>query len=237
MEVSVNIGQNYKYVQSEALIIYKQDSRSGSSSFVTYHKIIPGDTPTFGPAKPLTRKFLQLLSKALGRDSGMEILPENVIARSSDQIAWWVPQQKRAMFFDNAQGIMKEMNGKIFPQPALVFFASRGRLNVRAIESNVRPSAKTPMCVASYWNVYVSGDICLGSAKTPNAANVASIPGWEKAFYDNAYTHPNDEHLTSHAGGFEGLWTELAGQAEFPSHYLLPAHETLAQFLKDQNAD
>jgi len=37
--------------------------------------------------------------------------------------------------------------------------------------------------------------------------------------------------LTNHPGGFVGLWTELAGKPQFPTEYLVPARQTLQQFV------
>jgi hypothetical protein len=37
--------------------------------------------------------------------------------------------------------------------------------------------------------------------------------------------------LTTHSGGFIGLWTELAGRERFPTEYLVPARQTLQQFV------
>jgi len=37
--------------------------------------------------------------------------------------------------------------------------------------------------------------------------------------------------LTTHPGGFVGLWQKLAGQRHFPMRYLVEAKETLAEFV------
>jgi hypothetical protein len=37
--------------------------------------------------------------------------------------------------------------------------------------------------------------------------------------------------LTTHPGGFIGLWAEVAGKHQFPSQYLFPARQTLQQFV------
>jgi hypothetical protein len=41
--------------------------------------------------------------------------------------------------------------------------------------------------------------------------------------------------LTTHPGGFMGLWTELAGQDRFPVRYLANARQTLQQFAQQDN--
>jgi len=85
--------------------------------------------------------------------------------------------------------------------------------------------------VAPYWNVYDTGSVCLGSMRAPDASTVASIPQWERSFYESEFTHGNVGKLTRHPGGFEGLWTELAGQEEFPTESLIDLPETVGEFL------
>ena len=151
----------------------------------------------------------------------MEFLPESVLARTERLIAWWTPPQKRLMFFGTAQGDMAGMNGAIFPQPALVWMAMGHSLWIRALKENRRPTADTRLCVAPYWNVYDTGSVCLGSMRAPDGSTVASIPQWERSFYESEFTHGNVGRLTRHSGGFEGLWKELAGQEEFPADSMI----------------
>jgi Prokaryotic E2 family D len=82
-----------------------------------------------------------------------------------------------------------------------------------------------------YWNVYDTGSVCLGSMRAPDASTVASIPQWEQSFYESEFTHGNLGRLTRHAGGFEGLWKELAGNGEFPIDSLIELPETVGEFL------
>ncbi len=56
---------------------------------------------------------------------------------------------------------------------------------------------------------------------------------WERAFFQSEFTHhTGTKRLTSHPGGFSGLWTELArGGRKFPLRRLVPAKETLQEFI------
>jgi len=167
----------------------------------------------------------------LGGRVQAEFLPESVLARTERLIAWWTPPQKRPMFFGTTQGDMAGMNGAIFPQPALVWLAMDHSLSVRALKENHRPVADTKLCVAPYWNVYDTGNVCLGSMRAPDTSSVASIPQWEQSFYESEFTHGNVGRLTRHGGGFEGLWKELAGNEEFPIDSLIELPETVGEFL------
>jgi len=66
----------------------------------------------------------------------------------------------------------------------------------------------------------------------PRETDVTSMLEWEEGFFNSRFTHPSGMgKLTSHAGGFIELWTELVGGQQFPSQYLLPARQTLQQFV------
>jgi hypothetical protein len=69
--------------------------------------------------------------------------------------------------------------------------------------------------------------------RRPESASVAAIPAWERGFYESAFTHANVGRLTRHEGGFEGLWTGLAGKRKsFPLGTLISLPQTLAQFVR-----
>jgi hypothetical protein len=71
--------------------------------------------------------------------------------------------------------------------------------------------------------------------RRPDSATVSSIPDWERGFYESAFTHANVGRLTRHAGGFEGLWTSLAGKRKpFPQETLIVLPQTLAQFVRGE---
>jgi Prokaryotic E2 family D len=62
---------------------------------------------------------------------------------------------------------------------------------------------------------------------------VTNMLEWEEGFFNSRFTHPSGMgKLTTHSGGFMGLWTGLADkQQQFPSRYLVPARQTLLQFV------
>ena len=87
--------------------------------------------------------------------------------------------------------------------------------------------------VAPYWNTEPSrGSVCAGDMQRPRETDVTTMLEWEEGFFNSRFTHPSGMgKLTSHTGGFIGLWTELARKQEFPRQYLLPARQTLQQFV------
>ena len=230
MQVSVTIGENHRFELREALLIYRDQQRS----FVTRHEVSLAEQapPTLGPAQPLTRSFLESLSRSLNGSSKPELLPTNVLAKGDRMIAWWTPPQRRQMFFQEAQGRLAALDGRIFPQPALVWRVEDGELLIRALIEARRPEAQTTLDVAPFWNLSDDGRVCTGSMRRPDAATAAAMPGWEQGFYESAFTHANVGRLTKYESGVEGLWTELAGRRKrFPSDTLIQLPQTLADFL------
>jgi len=231
MDIHLSIGQNHRFELREALLVY----RSGDKSFITHHRITQQEQgpPTLGPAQPLTMNFIDSLLLSLRRNSDAEVLPENILAKGDRSIVWWTPRRERQMYYRSSQGECDHLDGKVFPQPPLVWRVCRGSLAVRALVENKRPTAKTALAFAPFWNLSNDGTVCLGSMRHPESTSVASIDKWEQGFYESAFTHGNVARITKHPEGFEGMWRELAGKKKpFPSDFLIPMPETLAQFVR-----
>ena len=74
MKVDIQIGLNYRYQLRHALLIYGGNSGNhNGAAFVTLHDVLGQDTPTLGPAQPLSSKFLAALSCDLRQNAGVEI--------------------------------------------------------------------------------------------------------------------------------------------------------------------
>jgi PRTRC genetic system protein B len=213
------------------LLIY----REGRRSFITRHEVVgqKHGPPTLGVAQPLTIAFVEALVESLGGSTTAEVLPESVLAKSDRMIAWWTPRRRRQMFFENREGKMQKLNGKIFPQPPLVWRVTHGSLSIRALAENKRPASHTILAVAPFWNLSDDGTVCLGSMKHPESASAASIGAWERGFYESAFTHANVGRLTRHEGGHEALWAGLASKTRtFPAESLVQLPETLTRFIQ-----
>jgi PRTRC genetic system protein B len=231
MKVEVEIGQMHRFELREALLIY----REGRRSFITWHEVLAQKQgpPVLGVAQPLTTAFVENLAESLGGSAAAEVLSKNILAKSDRMIAWWTPRRRRQMYFENPEGKMQTLNGKQFPQPPLVWKTIHGSLSIRALAENKRPNAGTKLAVAPFWNLSDDGLVCLGSMRCPESTSVGSIEGWEKGFYESAFTHANVGRLTRHEGGHEALWGELVGKRRtFPSESLIQLPQTLSEFIK-----
>lgn len=242
MEAQIGLSSTMSYELREALLVYRSDRQNSTMrssdiapTFVTKHAIqlSAEGTPTMGPGAVLDKSDLDTLIKGLRGVVPVEFLPPNVLVRTQESVVWWTPAAIRPMFYlKDKSAELDQLSGKRFPQPPLLFRASAGNLDVRALLRNERPQLDSPLFRAPYWNVYDTGNICLGSTKIPGDASVASLPRWEQAFFESEFTHSNTTcKLTEHPGGFIGLWKSLAGKKTFPVEHLADAQETLKKFI------
>jgi PRTRC genetic system protein B len=231
MEAHVQVGASANLELRHALLVYTDQQRV----FATLHDIISqtGGAPLLAPARPLSLAFLRRLAEGLGSMVAPEVLPEIVLARTPEMIAWWSPATCRIMFFGEADDEARKLNGLKFPHPPLVFKVRGQELFVRALEKSARPTAATSLKTAPYWNTAGdNGRVCLGSARAPESTSAESIKGWEAAFFQSAFTHPlGAVRLTSHKEGFFGLWRAMASKKAFQVRYLTDAAETLREFV------
>jgi PRTRC genetic system protein B len=131
MNAHLRIGDNRTSSLKQAVLVYQD----GTRGFATLHEVKcrPNEAPYLCAGQSVTPGFLQTLAKGLGASVGAEVLPEHVLARTPELIAWWSGAQLRLMFYGDGNGEAKKLNGKMFPHPALVFMIHWRELFVRAL--------------------------------------------------------------------------------------------------------
>jgi PRTRC genetic system protein B len=137
------------------------------------------------------------------------------------------------MFFGDGDPKTRHLNGKMYPHPALVFMIRGRELFIRALTENRRPNSDTRLMNAPYWNTDAQGRVCLGSMRVPEEVSTASLRVWEQAYFASEFTHPSGAvRLTSHRGGFVGLWSSLTERKHFPARFLTHSNQTLRDFIE-----
>jgi hypothetical protein len=67
------------------------------------------------------------------------------------------------MFFGGTDQEARQINGLVFPHPALIFKLAGKDLFVRAMARTSRPGPEAPLKIAHYWNTDSWGLVCAGS--------------------------------------------------------------------------
>jgi PRTRC genetic system protein B len=210
-----------------------QPYAAASCWFASLHQVKQAENgiPYLAPGEALTTAFLRTLAQGLGAQVKPEIFPDYVLACTPDMLVWWSPPQRRVMFFGGTDQEARKINGLVFPHPALVFKVVGKDLFVRALATTSRPGPETKLKIAPYWNTDSRGLVCAGSMRVPETSDVASTSAFEAAYFQSEFTHAAGAvRLSSHPGGFIGLWRSLAGRKKFPVRYLIDAGETLQEF-------
>jgi hypothetical protein len=113
MDVHVRIGDNRIFALKQAVLLYQE----GNRAFATVHEVkrSPNEAPYLCAGQSVTTGFLEMLAQGLGESMAAEFLPEYVLARTPELIAWWAPVKTRLMFFGNGDPKTRELNGKMYP--------------------------------------------------------------------------------------------------------------------------
>lgn len=232
MRFSINVGSELELKLHQAVLLYRNDH--GNRFMATVHGVVQKETdgtPILGAGQLLSTAALRELTKQLGTGCPVEFLPDHVVARTPELIAWWTPAAIRPMFF-RAGSELAGVSGKPFPHPALLFVVRAGVLLVRALPNNHRPVPDTRLAAAPYWNIDSNGAVCVGTMRTPKSVTVGSVANWQQAFFQSEFTHPGGAgRLTKRKGGTAALWKSLAGKKIFPRSTLIEA-EPLEDYLR-----
>ena len=100
MRFGIDVGSELELKLYQAVLLYRNDH--GNRVMATVHGVIqtdPNGVPALGAGQLLSTAALRELTKQLGTSSHAEYLPDNVIARTPELIAWWTPAAVRPMFF------------------------------------------------------------------------------------------------------------------------------------------
>jgi PRTRC genetic system protein B len=237
MRFGMDVGSELELKLYQALLLYCNDHRN--RVMATVHGVVQIETtgaPALGAGQLLSTAALRELTRQLGTSCQAEYLPDHVIARTPDLIAWWTPAAIRPMFFRTGSELT-DFSGKLFPHPALFFVVRNSVLFIGALAVSRRPEAQTKLLAAPYWNIDNNGGVCAGTMRVPKSLTVHSIPVWQQAFFQSEFTHPGGAgRLTNRKGGTTTLWKRLAGKRRFPCSVLIET-ETVQDYLRKVEAE
>src|SRR5271157_2113034 len=236
MRFSIDVGSEFELKLYQAVLLYRNDH--GNRLMATVHGVVQKETdgtPLLGSGQLLSTASLRELARQLGTGCPVEFLPDHVVARTPDLLAWWTPAAVRPMFFRDGSEL-EGISGKRFPHPALLFVVRSSVLYVRALFATQRPGPDSKLAAAPYWNIDRNGAVCAGTMRAPKSLTVNSIAAWQHAFFQSEFTHPGGAgRLTKRKGGTAALWKSLARKNIFPRSTLIDM-EPLNEYLRKLEA-
>ena len=229
------------YHPTTALVFYQNDERN-IETYVEHFDMDKNGNPI--NAHPLTEREAKELIKALTINTQKEksqdflklkgILPTHILhinPSENGSVLWFTKSMKRQLFFTENLGIS---NG-IAEVPAMLWLANKRSLKIFALANNRRPTEKSELFYAPFFNVYENGNVCMGTV-TIDIQNSASVEEftekWEEYFFNSYFSHLMNEHNPINENCVN-LWKSLIDtEKPFPKEVLKPANRTLKTLLK-----
>ncbi|MFH6965309.1 PRTRC system protein B [Flavobacterium plurextorum] len=235
-----NIAENFGtlYHPKSALVFYETIGTE-TDMYVEHFDMDSNGNPI--NAHPLTVKEANVLAKSLQTDEEKSkaflkpkgILPTNILHINPSEkgtVLWYTKAQERQMYFVNGLGIP---NGKA-QVPPLLWFANKNNLAVFALATDRRPTERTPLHCAPFFNIYEDGRVCMGTV-TIDIKNSASVEeftrAWESYFFNSYFSHLLGSHSPI-KGNCVTVWKDLIGtDTPFPKELLKKNNKTLKNLL------
>ena len=228
------------YHPTSALVFYQTNEKI-IETYVEYFDMDENGIPI--NAHPLTEKEAKTFVKALNTKTLKEkskdflkpkgILPTNILQISPSEngsVLWFTKSRKQQLYFTENLEIS---NGSA-EVPAMLWFANKRSLKIFALSSNQRPTEKTPLFYAPFFNVYENGSVCMGTVDVhiQNSTSLEEfIKNWEDYFFNSYFSHLMNEHNPI-KGNCVNLWKSLINvDKPFPKEALKKANRTLKNLL------
>ncbi|WP_234733421.1 prokaryotic E2 ligase family D protein [Tellurirhabdus bombi] len=226
------------YVPVKALVFFKkQDSYRTDSVYVESYDISDKGQPinahplTEVEGRALARKLVTTKEKRQVYLESSGLLPESVLSirYSAGQVIWYLPAGEQELFFQTDLGIP---SGKA-NTPALLFRASRNLLEVFALKDKKRPTLKSKLYNAPFFNISAQGLVCMGTAvpRIPADCSLEDfIQLWQSHFFNSYFSHLNNTNPLSIP--IVPLWNELISTDKpFPLNALVASSVKLSSLL------
>ncbi|MDA3613532.1 PRTRC system protein B [Polluticaenibacter yanchengensis] len=230
-DITENFGQLY-YPKS-ALVFY-QCKGVNADNYVEYFDMDKNGRPI--NAHPLTLREANQLAKVLKmakEDKEPFLKPDGIMGNHilhldavKGKVIWFTKATQRELYFTDNLGIPKGFANV----PSMLWIAERNRLSVFAIGSNRRPTEKTKLYNAPFFNVYEDGSVCMGTVdiRIKRTASLDEFTNtWESYFFNSYFSHLM-ENYNPVKGNCVTLWESLVNSNEaFPMEILKKSKENL----------
>lgn len=227
------------YHPKSALVFYQSKDKN-AGMYVEHFDMDKSGMPI--NAHPLTVREGNALARALRTNEEKNrtflkpkgILPTNILHINPGEkgtVLWYTKARQRQLYFVEGLGIP---SGKAHVPPML-WYADKETLSVFALASDSRPTEKTPLHYAPFFNIYEKGNVCMGtvSIDIKNSASVEEFTqAWETYFFNSYFSHLLGSYNPI-KGNCVNLWEDLIGTDKpFPMEVLKKNNRTLKNLLR-----
>jgi PRTRC genetic system protein B len=163
------ITTNTRLSPRTSIVIYHDDARN--NYYLESRDIVKGPSGfEVMAAVPMSSSVLKGVAKAFTKNSGAamsmgSLIPGHLLYGSNKigqtSVMWYRPAQKRSLNFSSSLGIKGNSAVNI---PATLYLVINNKLYIYALMDSSRPSEKTRLYNAPYFNIYQDGNVCLGTA-------------------------------------------------------------------------
>jgi PRTRC genetic system protein B len=239
---------NDKYIPYKALLIYNCERENDSNINTDEANSVYVESYDIGllgnpiNAHPLSLKESIALAELLQSGAEMQygylkskgLLPNNLLYLKSDNsgyAVWYTPPQQRDLFFVGSLGIPC---GKAYV-PAMVWKATRDSLSVFAVKGKSKPTAKTALYYAPYFNIYSDGRVCMGNVNI-NIDRGTHLENfmvqWEAYFFGSYFSHTISGGSRTN-GNIVQVWQQqISTENRFNELLLVKNGSTLKQLIR-----
>ncbi len=205
------------YQPKVAIMVYRSvHSISGEGEYYLESHTV-NDNGQIMEGKPLQQDTIQEMvdvffdeRKNIRLIKGM--IPDNLLSYSllpggNYKLVWYRPAEIRVMHHATQ---LKLPTAKTWV-PAMLYVMDRNTLDVFALNSNKRPTDKTKLFKAPFYNVNDGGDVCLGNAsvKKPKEKTYSNLMKyWEDLFWLSEFSHVNGSEKVK-SKSLNAVWKKL----------------------------
>ena len=226
------------YYPKSALVLY-QNTGKGNDTYVEHFDMDKNGMPV--NAHPLTVQEANRLAKALKtakEEKDPLLKPQGIIGShilhfdpNANKVVWFTKAMQRELYFTESLGIPKG----IASIPPMLWIANRNGLAAFALKGDRRPTEKTKLYNAPFFNVYEDGNVCMGTVdfRIKKTASLEEfINQWEGFFFNSYFSHLMQDYNPI-KGNCVSLWENLIAKGEaFPMEVLTKSNVTLKNILR-----
>lgn len=236
-DITEDFGRLY---HPKSVLVFYESKDLDKDLYVEHFDLDRNGTPI--NAHPLTEREAEALAKALTTEKQKQtaflqsvgILPTTILhinpSANKGSVLWYTKAQKRKLYFIESLGI-PSATACI---PPMIWQATKNSLRVFSLASNRRPTEKTPLYYAPFFNIYQDGRVCTGSVSIDikNSVSVQEFTSaWEVYFFNSYFSHLMGENNPV-KGNCVSLWKDLVKSGRtFPKEVLKKNNKTLKNLL------